>query len=372
MLCIGLNATSLSGQRAGAGNYIFNLVKALADIDRENRYFVFAKPENIAEWNITQPNFHFVPIDLSIRPLRLLWEQCVLPWLVRSRGITVFHSPHYTMPVLLPCRSVVTIHDVSFILFPRLHGRVKRWFFTGMLHLVSKRAHRVIAVSESTRADILRRLHTDAAKVSVVLEAADKRFISCPDSAEVRRVCATFRIDAGRYLLFVGILEPRKNIPLLLNAYRLLVDQGVGLPLVIAGKKGWMFKTIFSVVKNLGLQQHVIFTGYVDKRDLPCLYNGARLFVYPSLYEGFGLPVLEAMACGTPVVTSNVSSMPQITGDAALLVSPADALGLAAAMRRLTSDDALHAELRQRGLKRAAEFSWENAARQTLEIYVQK
>jgi glycosyltransferase involved in cell wall biosynthesis len=227
----------------------------------------------------------------------------------------------------------------------------------------------VIAISKSTADDLSRLLLVDEAKISPVLLAADRHFRPAGDAKTVELTCEKYGLVSGRYILFVGALEPRKNVPLLLRAYRELVDGGIQERLVIVGRKGWMYGEIFEVLRSLRLEENVVFTGYVPDSKLADLYCGARVFVYPSVYEGFGLPVLEAMSCGTPVVTSNVSSMPEIAGDAAVLVDPRDLRNLTQAIRNVVVDDCLHQTLRRRGLERAAEFSWESTARGTLKVY---
>ena len=190
-----------------------------------------------------------------------------------------------------------------------------------------------------------------------------------PSAAEVDEACARYGLTPGRYLLYLGVLEPRKNVPHLLDAYARIAARFPDVPLVIAGKKGWFYEAIFEKVKALKLEAQVRFPGYVPDADLPRLYGGARAFVYPSRYEGFGLPVLEAMQCGVPTITSNVSSMPEVAGEAALLVSPDDCGGLADAMTRLLTDDALAQDLSRRGLAQARQFTWERCARETRAVY---
>jgi len=371
-LRVGIDATAIPSLRAGAGNYIFNLVQALAKVDRDNHYVIFAKPQHIAEFSISQPNFRLAAINgVKRRFSRLLWEQFMLPRLVQGYQLDVLHSPHYTMPIFNLACSVVTFHDMTFFLYPEMHGTLKRVFFRQMIRVSSKRADKIIAVSESTRKDILNLLNVTARKVHTVPEAASGDYRLIHNRDKVNRVCTKYGLQTGRFFLYVGTLEPRKNVPTLLRAYSCLVSRGIHDPLVIVGKKGWMFGDIFATVKTLKLEDKVVFTGYVPDEDLPYLYNGARLFVYPSLYEGFGLPVLEAMACGTPVITSNVSSMPEVVGDAGLLIDPRDHTQLAQAIELIITNDDLSKLLRERGLQRAAQFSWERTARETLKVYTQ-
>ena len=237
-----------------------------------------------------------------------------------------------------------------------------------MMRWSAAHADRLIAISNSTRADVIRLLRVDPRKVAATPLAASPRFRPLPRDA-VSEVCARYGLVPDRYIYYVGVLEPRKNVPLLLEAFAGIAAELPDIALVIAGKKGWMYDEIFARVAALGLQERVHFLGHIPEEDLIGLYNGARVSVYPSLYEGFGLPVLEAMQCGSPVITTNVSSMPEVAGDAALLVGPTDRVALESALRETLGNDALARSLSERGLRRAESFSWERCARETLQVY---
>jgi len=367
MMRIGIDATALPMQLYGAGNYISQLIQALPRVDAANEYVIFAKP--IHARLLSSPSVHIISTSLASRFMRIAWEQTALPILARQHRLDLLHSPHYTMPLLHPCKSVVTFHDMTFFLYPELHEWYKRIYFPAIIRASARRADAIIADSESTRQDILRTLKLDASKVfSVPLGVSVDFFHRSP--SEVARVREKFRLP-NSFILSVGVLEPRKNFPTLVRAFKNLVERELSHSLVIAGKKGWQYEEIFNTVRNLDLQSRVLFLDYVPQNDLPSLYHAADLFVYPSLYEGFGLPVLEAMACGTPVITSNISSMPEITGDAALLVNPRDETELVDAMQRVLTDNALRDKLARNGLERAKQFSWERTARETLAVYEQ-
>ncbi len=365
---IAFDATAIPANRTGAGNYIFNLVQALARIDAQNEYYIFAKPDHIDEFGIDQPNFRFQSVDLSSRPLRLAWEQFGLPFGLKRLGVDVLHSPHYTMPIPKTCKSVVTFCDMTFHLLPDMHSLLKRIFFRRMMRWSARHADRLIAISESTRRDVMRLLNVAPQRILSIPLAASSDYCALP-AEHVAETCTRYGLTPGTYIYYVGVLEPRKNVPLLLEAYAALAAEFPDVPLVIAGKKGWMYDEIFRRVTALGLEQQVRFLGYIPDSDLAPLYNGARVFVYPSRYEGFGLPVLEAMQCGTPVITTNVSSMPEVAEDAALLVAPDDRAGLTSALRRVLTDDTLARDLAQRGRARATNFSWQRCARETLQVY---
>jgi glycosyltransferase involved in cell wall biosynthesis len=368
MVRIGIDATALPLQKTGVANYVFGLVRGLGTVDADNGYVVYAKPVHIAEMAVNRPNFRFVPIAFPARGLRLAWEQTGLPRRVREDGLDVLHSPHYTMPLRHPAGAVVTFCDMTFLLHPELHQPIKRAFFPAMMRWSARHADQLITISESTRDDLSRMWDVDPARVTPVPLAAGNEYRpAAPDDVAI--VCARHGLQPGGYILYVGVLEPRKNVDRLVAAFGRAVNRLGNLELVIAGKRGWMYDQIFAQVQKLGLEGRVRFTGYVAQEELPALYSGARIFAYPSRYEGFGLPVLEAMRCGVPVVTTNVSSMPEVVGDAALLVSPEDEAALAEALIRLATNVELAASLGGRGRERAALFSWERCARETLQVY---
>jgi glycosyltransferase involved in cell wall biosynthesis len=364
---IGIDATALPPRLFGAGNYIVNLIRTLPQIDPANEYLVFVKPEQAALLG-ERAHLQIVPVSLPTRLSRIAWEQTRLPALARRYRLDLLHSPHYTMPYLLPCASVVTFHDMTFFLYPQVHKTYKRLFFKSTIRLSAKRAKAIIADSESTRQDILGILKLAPEKVTAVPLGVSDVYqpVRSPDALEGVR--SRYRLPP-KIILCVSELQARKNLPTLIRAYGRLVQQGLTHSLVIAGRKGWLYEELFQAVQALNLSDRVIFTGYVTEQDLPLLYNSADVFVYPSLYEGFGLPVLEAMACGIPVVTSNVSSMPEITGDAGLLVDPYDVDAMADAIRRAVVDREFHAELECKGLERAKMFSWDRTAKETSAVY---
>jgi glycosyltransferase involved in cell wall biosynthesis len=274
------------------------------------------------------------------------------------------------MPLRHGTRAVVTFCDMTFLLHPELHQPVKRVYFPAMMRWSASHADRLITISESTRDDLVRLWGIAPERVTAVPLAAGADYRP-PSSQAVAAACGRHGLRPGGYILYVGVLEPRKNIDRLVAAFGRVADRLPGLDLVIAGKHGWMYDRIFEQVESLGLANRVRFPGYVPQEDLPGLYGGARVFAYPSRYEGFGLPVLEAMRCGVPVVTTNVSSMPEVAGEGAILVDPDDVSGLADALVRLVEDRALAAELARRGREQASRFSWERCAIETRRVYQQ-
>lgn len=363
---IGFDATALPPQPFGAANYIINLIQTLLRVDATNEYVIFSQPRHASLFDSTRAQI--IQIALPSPFLRIAWEQTALPFLARQHRLDLLHSPHYTMPLAKSCRTVVTFHDMTFFLYPQMHLRYKRIFFRTMIPLSARRANALIAISHSTRADILRILRTPPDKVITIPYGIAPHFQPLTDANMRDAFCQQHNLPRP-FILYVGNLEPRKNLPMLVRAFARLVRAGLPHALVLAGSRGWKDTEIFATIQELDLTTRVFFPGYISQSDLPTLYSAADLFVYPSLYEGFGLPVLEAMACGVPVITSNISSMPEVIGDAGVLIELNDVDTLAAALQRVLTDRPLRATLAAKGLARARAFSWEHTAQATLSIY---
>ena len=364
---IGLNAHLLSlaqtYRSAGINWYIHNLLLNLALADQENQYTVFLGDRRFPPNSGLTLRTSWLP---TTRPLvRIVWEQLVQPFVLWQEKIDLLHSMAFVTPLLSPCPSVITIYDLSFIIFPQSFKYLKRLYLTLLTRPSARKARRIITISESTKRDTVRLLGVSSKKVDIVHCGVDKAFHPLPEGE-----IASFRQKHGlpeRIILFVGTIEPRKNVVRLIEAYSRLRDGQVKL--VIGGARGWLYEEVFARVEELDLTDDVLFPGYIPSDELPLWYNAAELFVYPSLYEGFGLPPLEAMACGTPVLTSNVSSLPEVVGEAGLTVDPMDSEGLAEAMNQVLGDGVLRQSMRERGLARAGRFSWARAARETIEVY---
>jgi alpha-1,3-rhamnosyl/mannosyltransferase len=374
---VALDGQPLLAPLAGVGHYTRQLVLALARLGTGDRYYVLAPyPLRIVRRRATrlrgfaEPNVELrVPgwwATARARLQRRLGGEAAL-----DHGIApapdVFHATNNIFPYRVRATGqVLTIHDLTLLLFPEWHPADRLARMVPEFEPAVARANVIITPSCSTRNDVLERLPVDPERVRVVPHGVDAAFTPRP-AAEVAAALAPLGLRGGGYLLFVGTIEPRKNLLRLLQAMD-LVDPAVG-PLVLAGGRGWNDGPIRVALERLERAGRVRSLGYVADELRPALLTGARAFVYPSLYEGFGWPPLEAMACGTPVVTSNVSSLPEVVGDAALFVSPDDVDGLAAALHRVWHDEALRADLRARGIARAREFSWERTARMTLDAY---
>lgn len=369
MARIGIDLTALPTLKGGVAFYLIELVRALQRVDCDNVYWLIARDVHEAELQPVAANFSLFTVALASRPARLLWEQTRLPQLAADLRLDVLHSPHYTRPLVrLPCASVVGVMDLTFFVLPRHHTAVKRWFFRTMLPVSVRRADRVIAISDSTKKDLERWLDVAPGRVDVTPLAVSAAYSPNVPANVVAQVRHRYELPDA-YILYVGRLEPRKNLPRLLESYRQLVSRMPSAPpLVLAGARGWHRHELDITLGRL--QPRVMTLGYVPEPDLPAVYAGALLFVYPSLYEGFGIPVLEALSCGVPTITSKVSSMAEVAGDAAELVDPASTADILKAMERLLADTGRRAELRARGLERAKSFSWDSTARLTRESYL--
>ncbi len=368
---VGINAHLLSGEagyrRAGIHHYIAQVLRHLPqDLPGTLRPVVFTR---YAEDLIGVPGLAFVGSrwPTERRSVRILWEQLVWPWQAWRRRLDLLHSMAFVTPIIAPCPVIVTVYDLSFLHFPEQFPRLQRWYLTSQTGRSCRQARRVITISEASRQDVHRFFGVPLTQIVVVYPGVDGRYrpLPAPEIAAFRRREQL----PERFVLHVGTLQPRKNIPVLLEAFAQLPDPD--LHLVLAGGKGWLFEDIFRRVQRLGLEQRVRFTGYVADEDLPLWYNAAALFVFPSVYEGFGMPVVEAMACGTPVVASRSSSIPEAAGSAGLLFDPQNAAELAERMASVLNDPALSATMQQQGVAQAANFSWEQAGRDTAVLYRQ-
>jgi glycosyltransferase involved in cell wall biosynthesis len=365
---VGVNAHLLSlaeGYRsAGIHWYLHNLLRHLPDADPQIDYTVFLGEGRYAEAAGLRRRFSRLPTHNP--SVRILWEQLIQPWVTVRIDVHLLHGPAFVGPIVSTCPFVVTIHDLSFLLYPGSFRTLNRTYLRAFTRLSVQRARRVLAVSESTKRDLMQYYHLKPDKIDIVYNGVDSHFRPLPEDQ-----IEGFRSKRGlpeRFILFVGTLEPRKNIVRLVEAYARIPQQPCP-PLVLVGGKGWLYDEVFARVEALNLNDRVRFVGYVPAEELAWWYNAATLFVYPSLYEGFGLPPLEAMACGTPVITSATSSLPEVVGDAGLLVDPTDLDALAMAMEQVLTDGALRTEMRAAGLPRARTFSWQRTAQRTVTSY---
>lgn len=357
------------GQGAGVGRYARELALALQRLpDAPDLIFYHNRQplDRLPAAFSKTPRIQ-IPLDNKTWRIAVLAGLC-LPQFSRGPAsrCQLLHGTDIIVPVTA-CPAVVTIHDLSSMVYPQHHTLAHRTFLRFALPIMLRRGSRIIADSEATRQDLIKCLRISPSKaVSIPLGVDHARFRPLDVAKASENVGQMLGIETP-YILSLGTVEPRKNLPSLIRAYSTLGEQVP--PLVIAGAKGWGDTDLPNLLRSLRIDERVQLIGYIPEAILPDLYSAASLFVYPSLYEGFGLPVLEAMACGTPVITSNVSSLPEVAGDAALLVDARNVNQLASAMQRLIDDGGLRLELGQKGLARAASFTWERTARATASIY---
>ena len=353
----------------GIGTYIRNLLRQLARIDHETEYVLLSQPTDLDVATQLGPNFRSV---LEPSPNYSLREQIHVPWVLHRERPDVFHAPHYILPAGVRCRSVVTIHDCIHLMFPQyLPNKAAYAYARASMWTAVKRSDCILTVSEASKRDILHFFNVLPEKIVVVYNAIDEHFWLTPPEDEVARVRERYQLD-HQFVLYVGNIKPHKNLVRLIEAFDELRHTGFDeLKLLIIGDEISKLPALRRAVHRHKLHKHVRFLGYVSDSTLRVLYRLAAMFVFPSLYEGFGLPPLEAMASGTPVVTSNQSSLPEVTGDAAVLVDPYDVNSIVEGMRRVLTDSELADDLRRRGPERAREFSWARSVEMTRQVYAQ-
>jgi glycosyltransferase involved in cell wall biosynthesis len=365
---IAIDAHAVGAQLAGNETYAVNLIEALAEIDQSNRYTLYVTRQSAVDrFTNRWPNFHVkrtLPHTPLVRiPLTLSVE-------LRKNRVDVVHV-QYTAPPRTPCALVVTIHDLSFEHLPETFKRRSRAQLRLTVRRTARKAAQILTLSEFSRRDIIETYALEPERVFVTPPAAPSHFVPVTDVTELRRIRMTYGIRRD-YILALGSIQPRKNLVRLIKAYESLrgvVDSEQLPQLVLAGRRGWLEAETIRAAELSEARGDILFTGYVPDADLPAVYSGALCFAYPSYFEGFGLPILEAMQCGTPVIAGNRTSLPAVAGAAALLVDPFDQAAIGNGLVRLIKNADYRAELRVKGLDQAAAFSWKNTARLTLQAY---
>jgi glycosyltransferase involved in cell wall biosynthesis len=362
---IGIDARKLHD--FGIGTYIRNLLRQLARLDHDTEFVLLCRPEDVPSLATLGGNLR--PVAETSGNYSII-EQIRIPLALRREGVTLFHAPHYVLPPLVPCRSVVTIHDCIHLMFPQyLPNRLALGYARASIFAAARRATRVLTVSESSKRDILRFVDIKPDKIDVIYNAYDLRFTVEPREEDVSRVRERYQLQ-DEFVLYAGNVKPHKNLERLIEAFHLVRRRGLDhLKLVLIGDEISRYSALRRAVHRHQLHKYVRFLGYLPEETLAVMYRLAGVFVFPSLYEGFGLPPLEAMASGTPVVTSNVSSLPEVAGDAAVLVDPYDPNAIASGIYQVLTDGQFRRDLCARGAARARQFSWEQSARRVREIY---
>ena len=377
MVRIAIDYSAAVNQRAGIGRLVRNQVLALADVDAANEYrLVYARPNrgaSMAQFPRAR-NFSRREVQLRERWLSIMWHRAKVPlpadWF--SGPVDVYHSPDFVLPPLRRARGVITVHDLAFLVRPDCADARLRAYLEEVVPRSVRRADFIIADSENTRNDLVVLLGVPSSSVAVVPGGVEDRFSRVTDVDALRRVRERVGVGDAPFVLAIGVIEPRKNLNRLMDAFAVLKQRHKApedLKLVLAGGKGWLFDGIYEHQAASPVRQDIVMPGFVPDDLLPALYSAAEVLAFPSLYEGFGLPLLEAMACGTPVVASRASCLPEVAEGAALLVDPTSVEGLASSLERVLTDVALRHDLVDRGHQRAAAYTWRRAAEQLLDVY---
>ncbi len=363
---VAFDATTLQPYKTGVGYYTEHLLRHLVGLDAGHEFVLLSNRAIV--WSHPTPTA--LPVYTRHRfPIRTVWMQTLLPLALRDIRPNLAHFTNSIVPLLTDVPRVVTIHDMTLSLFPHLHPWRKQILTRPLVALAARVADAIITVSESARRDIVRLLKVPESKVHVIYEAPAPAFRPIREQRRLEEVRRRYGL-AQRFILYVGTIEPRKNLPRLIEAFaRLCRNNGIPHQLVLVGAHGWGYEAVFQRIESLGLRDRVRFLGYIPFEDLAPLYNLSEVFLFPSLYEGFGLPVIEAMACGTPVITSANSSFGEIAGGAVVTVDPCDVDAIAQSLKHLLDDPDLRRAVGERGLTRARRFSWQRAAERTLEVY---
>ncbi len=371
---IAIDYTAAVNQTAGIGRFVRSLVGAVAEIDTTNSYLlVHARPapERVPRYP-KAPNFAHRQLRFSERTMTVLWQRLRFPiaaeWL--TGPVDLFHSPDFVLPPLRQARGVLTVHDLAFLLFPECADDKLRAYLESAVPRSVQRADFIVTDSENTKNDVVCLLGARPERVEVVPGGVDPAFHPETDPERLRQLREHLGVGETPFILFVGVIEPRKNLNRLMDAFAIFkARRRLPHKLVLVGRRGWLWEGIVSHAESSPVAGDILFAGYVPEEQLSALYTAADVFVFPSLYEGFGLPPLEAMACGTPVLASKAASLPEVVGDAGLLVDPHEPEQMAAALELLVLDEGLRADLRRKGQERAASFTWQAAATKLLAVY---
>lgn len=370
---IGLEITAAVQQGGGIGRYVREMLSALSDIDQSNQYRLFYASKNKSSHaTLDLPdNFRVRHLPVNDIWLARIWQRIRLPLPVEliTGFLDIYHSPDFTLPpILSDIPTLLTVHDLSFLRDPESAAPGLRGYLEVAVKRSVQLATHVLADSQSTKNDLIELYATPEDKITVLYAGVSSTFRRITDLDQLMKVRKRYRLGDQPFVLSVGTLQPRKNHATLIKAFELtLMDSDYNL--VLAGGQGWSYEEVYDLVRSRGLQHRVLFPGFVADEDLSALYSSADVMAFPSLYEGFGLPVLESMACGVPVLASNLSCLPEVAGDAALFVDPRDVEAMSAAMLKLVSNVDLRGTLRKKGFERVEQFSWQSSAANLLRVY---
>jgi glycosyltransferase involved in cell wall biosynthesis len=371
-----IDFTQIPLNKAGAGSYAESLITEIFKMESFNEYFITVLDDDIeflGKLKINDQKYRIIRINKIFRKLffRFCFEQIMLPFLLILNRIKILHSLHYSFPLItVGVKKIVTLHDMTFFLFPEFHEKLQLYYFKFMIRASLKFCDRIICVSNSTRLDVIKLSENDLSDKLFVVPLGTSYNKASYDTMSDTGILDNHDIISKKYFLFIGTLEPRKNIESIIHAFsKFLLYRNCDFELVIVGKNGWNYIGIFDLVKELNLESNVKFTGYVSELEKKQLIYNSFLFVYPSFYEGFGLPVLEAMSYGIPCITSNVSSMPEVAGDAAILIDPLSVYEIYEAFVLLVDNEILYKNLSEKALLRVQGFTWRDMALKTVSLY---
>lgn len=359
---IGIDLSALSNTVAGIGNYCIQLVKGIYELDKENEYFLFA-PTDIELPVQLNDRWHFINYGGTVNYM------LKVPGILKKNKIDVFVATRHYLPPFNPgIKYLAIVHDLIPLYMPELFEKDHLMRFKFFTKLCAKKADHIIAISEATKEDVMKYMKMPESKISMIYQGADKRFSPERDEMGIKAAMEKYGITKN-YVLCLSTVEPRKNMLRTIKAFHQLLLKGyTDYQLVLVGGKGWNNGEIYEYVQNQGLQENVIFTGYATDDEVKHIYANATVFAYPSLCEGFGIPIIEAMQSGTPVITSNVSCMPEVAGDACELVNPYSITDIEHAMEKIITNKALQEKYREAGFKRAPLFSWDKCAKEVWEV----
>ncbi len=372
MVSIGIDYTPAYEQGGGIGRYVRELVAALAELDSTTDYSLFVAGASAALASPITNNFSWKPTKVSPKWFARIWHRARIPLPVQLfvGAVDLFHATDFVLPPTLPViPTVLTVHDLSFVHVPdSASPSLKKYLDIVVPRSVHAATH-ILADSEATRSDIISLYSVMPSKVTVLLSGVHAQFTPVNRFDWLMTTRIKYSLSDFPYIIAVGTVQPRKNYARLIQALTILHARGVKIHLVISGGKGWLDNPIYETITQTHMEEFVHFIGFADDADLPALYSAATCLAFPSLYEGFGLPILEAMACGIPVLSSNISSLPEVAGDAAILVDPYDVNAIADGLQQLIEDHQLRDILIKKGLSRVKEFTWQKSARQLLNLY---
>lgn len=369
---IAIDYTAAFEQSGGIGRYVRELTAALAELDPANDYRLFVSGAAAGALPPAPAGFQWRPTAISPRWLTRIWQRARLPLPVElfTGKIDLFHATDFVLPYTLgSTRTLLTVHDLSFVRVPEAASPPLKAYLDAVVPRSVERADHLLADSAATKEDLIDLYKTPADKITVLYSGVDRRFRRVSDRGALESTRAKYGLADRRYVLSVGTVQPRKNYSRVIRALAEARASGLDLRYAIAGGKGWLEAEMQHTIASTGMGDYVHLLGFVDDEDLPALYSGSRMLLMPSLYEGFGLPILEAMACGVPVIASNISSLPEVAGDAAILVDPNDTAALGDAMLAVETESTLREQLIQKGYRQAEKFSWRRSAAQLLSVY---